>query len=71
MLLPEIKVSSRLAKNTVGTFRGTVGAKTLGAIKSSGDFKAFFFFPLMHHMNHKYPQTSHLCVSLQTELTGG
>lgn len=29
MLLPEIKVSSRLAKNTVGTFRGTVGAKTV------------------------------------------
>lgn len=43
MLLPEIKVSSRSAKNTVGTFRGTVGAKTLQAIKSSGDFKSFFF----------------------------
>lgn len=28
MLLPEIKVSSRLAKNTPGTFWGNVGAKT-------------------------------------------
>lgn len=25
----------------------------------------------MYHMNRKYPQTSHLCISLQTELTGG
>lgn len=23
----------------------------------------------MYHMHHKYPQTSHLCVSLQTEPT--
>lgn len=54
MLQPEIKVSSRLAKNTLGTFRGCQDCKLLKVLEILNPF-FFFFFPLRHHRNHKIP----------------